>query len=461
MESSGSGNDSSDYDGVNCTVSLQNITVDVVSLLVPSNNSSWETRSDVWYGFFYVMIVLFVLSFLTLGVACILLMVKRHLAQRFKVRTFLAIDITLMILGFSRVLFLLLDPWGQLPTEQFCKHQACTIVSRFLLALGFPSLTASYTLVFITLWMSAHMQLGLPWIQQLKFLIPLCFVHYVFAIVFEIIGTIPVLSRTVVIPLLVSCEIFFALAGFLVCFAFLFAGLRLLKSVEKSARDCSAVSPETPTMSRHDFIEKSKFKNRERDGQVRSQTTLKLKHMLRDKHLRAIRKITRITFVTATLGMLYSVVTIVNLVLMCLSLFEGCPGLISGSKQSPALWLAIRYAVFSLEIGLAILLTYAINDYKPVVQFMKNCIKMCCGLGKVASNPDIVRDATSATQPSPLICGKGQKFLLNSRESLSESSSTVEGALSPRRKDNMHTPSSPSPLVISHSATEERRVVKA
>lgn len=456
MESSGNGNDTSD--GA-CTVSLQNITAfDFSSLLVPSNNSSWETRSDVWYGFFYVMIVLFVLLFLMLGVACILLMVKRHLAQRFKVRTFLAIDVILMILGFSRVLFLLLDPWGQLPTKQFCKHEACTIVSRLLFALGFPSLTASYTLVFITLWMSANMQLGLPWVQRLKFLIPLCFVHYVFAIVFEAVGMIPVVSREIVTPLLISCESCFALAGFLVCFAFLFAGLRLLKSVEKSAR---AVSQDTPQMSRRDFIEKSKFKNRERSGQMRSQTTLKLKHMLRDKQMRAIRKITRITFVTATLGMLYSIVTIVNLVLVCLTLFQGCPGLLFGEEQYPAVWLVIRYALFSLEIGLAILLTYAINDYRPVAQFMKNCIKLCCGLRKGAAPPDTVEDATSRTQPSPLIGRQGQKFLLNSRESLNESLSTVEGTPSPKRHDTIHTPSLPSPLLVSHSVNEERRVVKA
>lgn len=459
MESSGSGNNTSD--GA-CTVSLQNITaIDLASLLVPSNNSSWKKRSDVWYGFFYVMIVLFVLLFLMLGVACILLMFKRHLAQRFKVRTFLAIDVALMIMGFSRVLFLLLDPWGQLPTEQFCKHEACTIVSRLLFALGFPSLTASYTLVFITLWMSANMQLGLPWVQQLKFLIPLCFVHYVFAIVFEAVGMIPVVSREIATPLLIGCESFFALAGFLVCFAFLFAGLRLLKSVEKSARNCSAVSQDTPQMSRHDFIENSKFKNRERSGQMRSQTTLKLKHMLRDKHMRAIRKITRITFVTATLGMLYSIVTIVNLVLVCLTLFQGCPGLFFGEEQYPAVWLVIRYALFSLEIGLAILLTYAINDYRPVAQFMKNCIKMCCGLRKGAGPPDIVEDASSRTQPSPLIGRQGQKFVLNSRESLNESLSTVEGTPPPKRRDIMHTPSLPSPLIISHSVNEERRVVKA
>ena len=447
-------------DGADCVERLQNKSVyEIFSLVVPSNGSNWEPRTHVWYGLFFVMIVLFVLLFLALGVASVLLLVKRHLAQRFKARTWLAIDIALATLGFSRVIFLLLDPWGQWPTPLFCKHVACVIVSRFIGALAFPSLTASYTLVFITLWMSAKIHLGRSWVQRLKFLIPLCFAHYVVAIVFEVVGAVPVSTPVVVIALLISCEAFFSVGGFLICFAFLFAGWRLLRSVKKSAIKSSSVCRDSPSMSRHDLIEKSKFQNRGKDGRQRSRTTMKLKQMLREKHVRAIRKITRITYVTATLGILYSLVTLVNLVLVCLSLFRDC---MPGSTQYPAVWLTIRYVVFALELGLAVLLTYSINDYKPVVQFMMGCMGTCCGLRKVASrksSPDVMDSSTVEVRPSPLILPKTKiaaQFSVSSDESRSECS--LQGTPLPQRQDkiNGNVPVSPSPLVVSFSATEDK-----
>ena len=116
--------------------------------------------------------------------------------QRFRVRTFITIDLALITLGISRTLFLILDPWGQ---SGFCKHYACIVVSRLLGSLAFPGLTASYTLVFITLWISARIRLrGKSWIQKLKVLVPLCFIHFGVAILFEIIVALPFLPPKVV-----------------------------------------------------------------------------------------------------------------------------------------------------------------------------------------------------------------------------------------------------------------------
>ena len=112
-------------------------------------------------------------------------------------RTFISIDLALITLGISRTLFLVLDPWEQLG---FSKHYTCIVVSRLLGSLAFPGLTASYTLVFITLWISARIRLGGKfWIQKLKVLVPLCFVHFGVAILFEIIAALPFLPPKVVV----------------------------------------------------------------------------------------------------------------------------------------------------------------------------------------------------------------------------------------------------------------------
>lgn len=348
-------------------------------LLVPPSigavSDYWFDKTPAWKAFFYIMLVVFLILFLALAIFCLLMLAKRHLAQRFKVRTFIAIDVALMILGFSRAFFILLDPWGQ---SGFCIHKACVVFSRLSGALAFPSLTASYTLVFLTLWMSARIQVGRSSYQKFKILAPLCFVHYCVAILFEIVGLIPWPSNTeVVMYLLIACEALFSVWGFIVCFAYLFAGNRLLHSIEKSARNSSRICHDSPNLTRQQLIEKSKFQNQK--VKARTSSNLKLKDMVREHHRRAIRKVSIIMYLTVILGMLYSVLSLANLVVVILTIFDGCPGFIAGlQKQDPGVWLLIRYIFFILEFLLAVLLTYSITDYRPVLIALKGTLSKCC-----------------------------------------------------------------------------------
>lgn len=367
----------------------------VFSLVLPSDATHWEERTTAYWVFFYTLLAVFGFLFLCLAVGCILLLAKRHLAQRFKVRTFIAIDVALMVLGFSRVVFLIFDPWGQ---SGFCRHYACVVISRLLGALAFPSLTAGYTLVLITLWISARMQIGMSCIQRLKVLIPLCFVHYGVAVVFEIMGSIPTENNIIVVILLLSCEATFSLWGFLVCFSFLITGHRLLNKVEKSARSSSVICRDSPNITRHDLIERSKLQNQGNKGKQKSHTTMKLKHMLREHHRRAIRKVCLITYITVLLGMLYSIVSFTNLILVCFSFFYGCPGYLGDNqmRQNPGVWLMFRYISLTLELLLAVLLTYSISDYQPILNLI------CCGLRKVGSRPGSPSGVDSCTIDSEI-----------------------------------------------------------
>ena len=449
---------------------------DILSLVIPSSRDHWKERTTAYWAFFYIMLAVFGILYLCLAVGCILLLAKRHLAQRFKVRTFIAIDVALMVLGFSRVLFFLLDPWGQ---SGFCNHHACIVISRLIGALAFPSLTAGYTLVLITLWISARMQLGLSCIQRLKIIIPLCFIHYGVAVVFEIMGSIPTKDGMVVVVLLVICEAAFSIWGFLVCFSFLITGHRLLKSVERSARSSSMICRDSPNLTRQQLVEKSKFQGTEKK---RSQSTLKLKYMLREHHRRAIRKVSRITYITVLLGMLYSIVTFVNLILACLSLFFGCPGYLddSLSPQNPGVWLMLHYVAFVLELLLAVLLTYSISDYRPILNLF------CCNMRKVGSRQGspsgvdsctIESEAPSKMLPSTGVASPDSKTRdenVSSRSSLEAStevssstapnapkkvtifecdSTTVvdKAAVGKRNSNSSHEPKVRSPLTVSYS----------
>ena len=371
---------------------------EIFVLAVPNDHyGNWGHRSTAWFAFFYLMLIVFGIFFVCLGVMCVLLLWKRHLAQRFRVKTFIAIDLALMTLGFSRAVVFVLDPWGQ---SGYFTCRGCIIVSRLIAALGFPSLTASYTLVFITLWLSAKIQLGPSCVQNLKLLVPLCFVHYVISILFEIIGSLPVSEHSTIF-LLLGCEAVFTIWGFLVCFGFLFAGIRLLKAVKSSAKKSSMVCKDSPTLRRQNLIENSRYQDCGSGVRPRSETKLKLKSLLREHHKRAIRKVTLITYVTATLGMVYSIVGVVNLTLISIQLVGDCPGYISESNPNdPEVWLTLRYVVFTLEVMMAILLTYSISEYQPVMDFL---LKTCCRVRKlvVARGPSSETDNTLASQLSP------------------------------------------------------------
>ena len=395
-----------------CSVDFSNETaISIVALLVPNNSSYWRERTDAWYAFFYLLIIIFSVLFLAFAITCILLLSKRHLAQRFRVRTFIAIDLALITLGISRFLFLLLDPWGQLG---FCNHYACIVISRLLGALGFPSLTASYTLVFLTLWISARLRLGRSWVQRLKVLIPLCCTHYVVAIAVEIILLVPLQGTLGVLILLVSCEAVFTVWGMIVCLLFLIAGFRLLKTLEETGKKSSVICKDSPNLNRHDLIEKSRFEAKNMDNlKKRSLTTLRLKQKLKSQHKQALRKVTLITYVTVALGIAYSVLSLISLFFVIFSLFDGCPGEVEGSQMLPEVWLVIKYILFTLEICMALLLTYAINDYTPLINAVIRLLS--CQFGPAVEDT-----------PAPSSIGAGRAEYTPSRDRPSATNKNID-----------------------------------
>lgn len=353
--------------------SLSNVTPHEALALIVPNEDNWKVRTATWYILFDFTLALYGLLFAALASAALIVLCKRHLTARFKVHTFVAIDISLLTLGVSRVLFLSLDPWGQ---NGYFTCRGCVIVSRLIASLAFPSLTSSYTLVFITLWFSARIQLGPLWIQKLKVLVPLCFMHYVVAIVLEVIGSFGLPSYPIVI-ILIACEAIFAVWGFLVCISFMIAGIRLLDTIKQSARTSSVVCRDSPNLTRHDLV----VKKESPALRYRSKTYYKSK--AQEKHRRAVRKIARITYMTASLAMLYSFIIITNLILICLNLFDDCTGYIGDEKPHPEVWLVLQILVLTLELLLGALLTYSIADYRPVIRFLRQILH--CGKRTSAS----------------------------------------------------------------------------
>ena len=135
-----------------CNEYIDNITFGIppyrlLFYINPVDTPIWEPRDKIWDRVFLSYSVVFATLNFLLGLLAVFLIIKRK-CIRLKTKTFFAVYTCLAILGFSRALYLAIDPYGVIGwmIDYFPQW---TIISRFLSILGFPSLTASYSLVFI------------------------------------------------------------------------------------------------------------------------------------------------------------------------------------------------------------------------------------------------------------------------------------------------------------------------
>lgn len=324
---------------------------ETLSLLVPIDNRVWTERNTTWYTLFKVMIALLGLLYFTVGIVSVILLVRRD-SMRLGMRTFFAVYLSMAILGFSRAAFFALDPFGVLGyiSDQF---SAWIIVSRFMAALGFPSLVAACTLIILTLIKLANAKPGKQWYECWTYVLTLLVLPYAPALVAEALGHINTYSA---IFSGIVCETFFVLWGLSICILFLSAGTRLLNTLKNSHRN-------TTTVSQGHAI-----------NQRQSNTSADF--TMRDRKTRRIaRKIIVITFGTATTGILYSLASAAAVILVLLLTFMDCMGL--ENRTSSDAWLAILFANFLTEILFVGFILYSMTDISLLLCFFKHLL-LCC-----------------------------------------------------------------------------------
>lgn len=343
----------------------------VLHQLTPScsNSSAWDPVEPTWVAFFYIHVIVFTGIFLFIGIACLILLCKYRQTIRFaKSHTFMIVNTTLLILAFSRCLFYILDPYG---LSGFCSGTACAIISRLLFSLGFPSLTASYTLAFLTLWQSAQVRLaGKSCIGDIRKIVPFTFIHYVAAVTVE---TITFVGPYPVVYLAIVCEAVFTLWGMLVCTIFLVAGIRLLKRVHTAA-----------------------VYTKKEDSNIGSLKSLsRTTRTIRSKHRQAIFKVSVITYTAAVLGVMYSLHSVVKIVLTSITLFGNCSEF---NRSNPKVWLVFIYIAALLEVSMAVLMLYATNNTRPLLQALRRSVKIIVGV-KDLSHHNKTPPQTEGTEP--------------------------------------------------------------
>ena len=375
----------------NCIEYINNITADrpygtyhILFLINPVDSYVWEERHEAWNYAFIGYTAVYSLLFFLLGILSLVLLIKRD-CIRLKTKTFFAIYTCIVIFGFSRGFHLAFDPYG---IQGWIQQQfpQWTIITRALALLGFPSLTASYTLVFLTLYKSAEMGQSRLWHQKWKVVIPLTAGHYTIAIIAEVI------ANTAAYPALTSviiCDVFFSSWGLLVCVVYLFAGHRLLRKLNRqfaqSVRISTSFSSERERRwwrQRQESQSALQDENYERQSQRISQT---------------VRKIAIITYFTAILTIIYAVINMVNLSFASWFIFFQCLGF--NGLGEPIRWLVLQGAIKTLELPLAMLMIYSVTDLRIIVGRM---MSMCCCCCNLKSPQTCTNNASTGPSPGPL-----------------------------------------------------------
>ena len=309
-------------------------------------NAVWMQVSPSWNISLLVSIALRIPIYLAITALCVMLLVKN--GGRFHAKTFPVIYTCVAVLGFSRVLFLLLDPYG-ISGWIADRWLFWVICSRLLAAVGVPALTTSYTLIFLTLWKSSDMDASHHWYNKWKVIISIIAIYFSIAFSVEIIAN-SVPDPNPAIAVIIVCEVFFSFWGITMCVMYLVAGSRLVHIIKRQVMKSSKVSA----------------------TDVKKNTMEYKRNINKKVPARVIRKILYITYGTAILGVLYSVVNAGALILKLYMVYV-CYGF--HGKVDPIIWMCIEIISKVLEIALAINIIYSVTNTNRIVNAMKSCFK--------------------------------------------------------------------------------------
>ena len=309
----------------------------------------------MWDAFFYTYIAILAPLFLALGIISTMLLIKRKCA-RLQTKLFFTIYTCIAILGYSRAVWLTLDPFGLVGFigDSF---PGWFIISRVIEPLGFPSLDTSYTLIIVAL-LKIRTRPREPWHYQWRLILPVGVSIYAIVLIAE------VLSLTVPYPgviAVVVCQYLLAAGGIIFCLLFFIVGNRLLRKLNRS-ENRSVRSSDAPTSAYNpnaDIAKKFMAKELQR-------------HQAKTR--RTKRKIVIITYATVVICIIYSLLTAARATLTTHLLFGSCLGYL-GQRGSSAAWLVLEISQKITEVLLALVLLYSVTDLSSFSSCSRNTIE--------------------------------------------------------------------------------------
>lgn len=394
----------------------------LLTFLTPLDSRLWNERSLTWNVLYKVYSAIFAFLFLVVGLHAVALIIRRE-CIRMKTKTFFAVYTCIAVLGFSRFLLLALDSFGLIGfiADRFSKW---IIVSRFFAVFGFPSLVASYTMVFLTLLKIANASLRKQWYQKWRYVIPVALGPYVIAIGGEVI------AHAAPYPLLVSviaCESLFTVWGVVLSITYLFAGFRLLRSINRQQKR----TVKRRSVTAQSDVERNPGRAHQREAFVNEE------YQRRKRGLQnTTRKIVIITNVTAVTGLIYSLANATNLIVLSLIVFRNCFGFM-GERGNSTAWFILQVALKSLEVALAANMFYSITDMRALLNNVKGALlcRCCCGRVRMEDSSAHSRSTTRIFQANNSLASISTS-LANTPDSRIEQANGVQTEDLPERQED-------------------------
>ena len=288
--------------------------MELIRLSYPNKDNTfgnWGHLNRTWVIAFYIHVIIFSVSFFALGTISLLVLIMRDFQGRRVLKelnpkivyTLACINVLLVILGYSKFFFFMLDPYlvsGYLDCEY------CHIPWSLMESLSLPSLTVAYTMEFFTLWMCIQIVQESVF-KKCQFVAPFAFINYAVAMVVQVVANLFVYPGIITI---ITCTVYFICFGIIVCLVYILTGWRVLGTIKTTARRSTFISS---SMRRE--IPKEEPKNISTVDKVSTDRKKPSTFAFREKYTTlqksAIIKISRICYGTAFLGLLLSIEQII------------------------------------------------------------------------------------------------------------------------------------------------------
>ena len=326
---------------------------ELLHLSYPNRDNTFENWGQLntgWLVAFYIQMVVFCIAYFLLGTTSLLVLIQRDFLGRGVLKeinhnivyTLACINVLLVILGYSKFLFFILDPYH---ISNYLNCEYCHIPWSVMESLSLPSITVAFTMEFFTLWSCVKIVRESVF-DKCRFVVPFTFLNYMIVIVVQIIANLYVYPAIIAI---IACTIYFICFGIIVCLTYILTAWWVLKIIDRVARRCTInLSSTQISKPRQPPVYREKF------------TPLQK---------RAIRKISNICYGTAFLGLLLSVTQVILLVMLARVLLTDC---ISSTYADKNLWLVFFYLSETIKLAMGVLLLYCTADFAKLWEWMKH-----------------------------------------------------------------------------------------
>jgi len=184
---------------------------------------AWEFH---WAGFGVLFGILAVRSFIALA--------QVRTRQGFSRKPlYIATNALLLMLGTTRALLMFLDPYSSGDNGVKLPNW----FARLLYGITFPCLTSSFCLIHLAFCEVAKVQIGPKKIHSVRFVISVIITHFAL----EITAAVAIAVRPHLAPLMIVCQSFFILWGFLLSAGFIYSGLKVIHRARRAQRQIGTI----------------------------------------------------------------------------------------------------------------------------------------------------------------------------------------------------------------------------